>query len=482
MTNGSINGCANGSGSFAKNRQKRWLGALALAVLTACSEDASQADDIAREEPEIGSLRAQDDELPRRRRRDAGVPDAQTPADAQVSRPDATTPPDAQVSAPDAQVSNPPSGTPPALTRGVWKNITPAGVNLQDGCCTSYPNQGYLGNTFGVTWVEIDPSNPYTLYTTVDAQGLWKSSDGGTSWRRLGTPPPAPTYATTVSYLESPFRVRVDPRNPRHLYATSGVRGNTLGFWVSNDGGETWSQPPGFVSASRTATNDVTTMVVDPSNFDHVLIGSHSPWANNTSAGLMETKDGGNTFTLHPAQAGWPVAGSLGIAFLFEPSLNIGNAQTWLVSVENGGFYRTENGGQSWTRVSSPKGAIHGGTAELYFARNGAIYSGANNTMLRSTDRGLTWTAVGPTTQDGFYQVIGDGNVLYGQPANTGWNTTTPQPYFSSPESDGVTWTAYQGGAQTFRDGPNVMRFDSVNRILYSANWRAGLWALKVLN
>lgn len=83
---------------------------------------------------------------------------------------------------------------------------------------------------------------------------------------------------------------------------------------------------------------------------------------------------------------------------------------------------------------------------------------------------------------DGYYQVIGDGNVLYAQESNTGTHAVgTPQPYVTSAEDDGVTWTPYRGGAQTFSDGPYTMRFDSYRRILYSANWRAGLWALKVM-
>ena len=93
----------------------------------------------------------------------------------------------------------------------------------------------------------------------------------------------------------------------------------------------------------------------------------------------------------------------------------------------------------------------------------------------------MTWEAVGPSFQDGYYQVIGDGNVLYAQESNTGANSVGPQPYITSPETDGATWTPYQGGSQTFADGPLCMRFDSIRRILYSSNWRTGIWALKVL-
>ena len=48
----------------------------------------------------------------------------------------------------------------------------------------------------------------------------------------------------------------------------------------------------------------------------------------------------------------------------------------------------------------------------------------------------------------------------------------------TSPEDDGLTWSAFEGG--TFGRGPQQLRFDSANRILYAAAWTAGLWALKV--
>ena len=116
-----------------------------------------------------------------------------------------------------------------------------------------------------------------------------------------------------------------------------------------------------------------------------------------------------------------------------------------------------------------------------YFTRAGGAYAGANHQMVRSADHGLTWEAVGPSFPDGYYQVIGDGNVLYAQESNTGANSVGPQPYITSPETDGKTWSPYQGGAQTFADGPYSMRFDPIRRVLYSSNWRTGVWALKVL-
>jgi hypothetical protein len=83
---------------------------------------------------------------------------------------------------------------------------------------------------------------------------------------------------------------------------------------------------------------------------------------------------------------------------------------------------------------------------------------------------------VGPSTQDGYNAVVGDGTNLYIQPANTGLATSGAHSYYISPESDGVTWQPFNG--QTFLDGPMAMVFDTQNRVIYSSNWCAGLWKL----
>jgi hypothetical protein len=70
--------------------------------------------------------------------------------------------------------------------------------------------------------------------------------------------------------------------------------------------------------------------------------------------------------------------------------------------------------------------------------------------------------------------VSGDGDNIY--VGGFGEN----RPFFVSPESDGVTWTQYQGGAQKFSSQPFEMHYDSANGIMYSASWN-GLYALKVL-
>jgi photosystem II stability/assembly factor-like uncharacterized protein len=273
----------------------------------------------------------------------------------------------------------------------------------------------------------------------------------------------------------------VDPADPTHIIATQGVRGATIGFWESHDGGNTWVMPQGFMDAAKNATTDVTQMAVDPTNFKHILVGSHSPWANSQTAGIMETTDGGQTWILHQGDPSWPI-GSVGISFLYNPATGQGDSNTWLVATDGVGFWRTTNGGNTWVKVADFN-IPHGGS-QLYYSKDGTLYSGGAPYPARSHDNGVTWEQLQNVGLSNwyYYTVYGDGDTLYTQLAFTGDNGGQGlRPYMTASESTGASWTPYQGGAQKFSDGPFMMRYDAVNQIMYSANWRSGFWALKVI-
>jgi photosystem II stability/assembly factor-like uncharacterized protein len=264
--------------------------------------------------------------------------------------------------------------------------------------------------------------------------------------------------------------MEINPANPLQMYYIGGVRGSSVGFWVSKDGGETWTQPPGFATKANNSadgwSNDLYDVKADPADFNHVLVTFHSPWAFTMPPGVLESKDGGATWIRHPAPTNWGTGHSIWF---------LGNSTVWLLGAQTAGYWRTTDAGATWTKVSD-QDMQHGGVGAFY-AKTGVLYVGALGQILRSTDNGLTFQLVGPKTSDGYYAIIGDGNFLYAQAGNTGGNSRGPQPYFISAEDDGLTWKPYN--TQTFSDGPYRMAFDSVNRIVYSANWNDGVWALK---
>jgi hypothetical protein len=163
--------------------------------------------------------------------------------------------------------------------------------------------------------------------------------------------------------------------------------------------------------------------------------------------------------------------GTKGVLFLNDVATGKSSGKTWLVTDD--GFWRTSDAGATWAKVSDA-GSPHG-TNEFYITDAGVVYAGAFGYMMRSTDNGLTWTALKQLPYSVYYAVAGDGKNLFTMPDGY----PPPSGFWTSPESDGVNWKAYSDTTKPER-GPIAMHFDPINRILYSSNWDAGLWALKL--
>lgn len=358
----------------------------------------------------------------------------------------------------------------PTLEPGVWTDLTPP--EIPQGDPEYLIAQG----------VEIDPCNYGVIYWTSTPfyegpegpGGIYKSVDAGATWQRLGNPLTDGDYEDgEADFLDMPLHMRIDPEDPQHMYAGDGVRGGSMGFWVSHNGGETWWKSEGWREAAAHPQtgfiDDVYDIAVDPTDFDHVLVSSHSPWSTPTdAAGVLESKDGGETWTVHLPEPSWGAGHS--IAFLYEPTLGLGDAQTWLLGSQGDGYWRTTDAGETWDRVSA-SAIVHGG-GETYYSHTGVLYASSEDGVLRSVDNGASFEIAGSGL--GNTGIIGDGRRLYTAPAYAFGD----QPFVTSPEDDGLTWTP---GSQTIPDaGPFEMAFDRANGIIYAAMWFQGVWALKV--
>ena len=192
---------------------------------------------------------------------------------------------------------------------------------------------------------------------------------------------------------------------------------------------------------------------------------------------------------VHQASTGEQLAKRLdGNSISLRTVPRIGDSNTWLVSTDGAGaFWRTTDASATWTHLDGSLSGLHG-QASLYYAKTGVVYSGAAQYPIRSTDNGVTWAHLSSLPYNYYMSVMGDGNYLYTLKSGAIGGGALPspgpddQPYATSPESDGKTWSPYRGGAQKFGNGPLVMAFDPVNRVMYSANWQWGIWALKVVD
>jgi hypothetical protein len=333
----------------------------------------------------------------------------------------------------------------PQLTLGTFVKISPPGVPF-DSMATAI--------TQGMT---IDPCNPSTIYVCVGDKehGIYRSTDGGGTWTRLD-------YGGGF-----PVRVKVDPGDPLHLYVGDGVRGGNNGFFYTTDGGKTWTMPQGFKDfADEGGSYDVYHVEPDPTDFKHVLLSFHSGWKGEAENGVVESFDAGLTWK----KAGLPGAGAgdgTDVYFLYEPQLGIGDAKTWLFGTQGNGHWRTTNAGENWTKVSDVS-MQHGGGGKYYNAQ-GVLYISSNQGVLKSTNNGESFEKIG--LGQSYLSIIGDGTRLFtGQHFNSR--------FVSALESNDTAWAELN--QQDFDEGPFEMALDPVNHILYSANIRAGVFALKL--
>jgi photosystem II stability/assembly factor-like uncharacterized protein len=343
----------------------------------------------------------------------------------------------------------------PVLIPGVWTTL------LRDSVANPYAGQG----------MAIDPNHPSTLYYSVLQQGLFKSTDAGSHWRRICK---VQRDWHNLDTLGGSIRVRIDPKNSNHLYMGQGVIG-WMGFFVSWNGGDSVYTPKGFTDFQQ-ATGitgwDIYDIAADPADFNHVLLTSHSPWAWGSTAygngsGVLESTDGGNSWRACAMQASFGTGTNIWF---------LNNSGTWLLGTQNDGYYRTNDSGNHWTQVTSgyQLSMSHGG-GQMYKARNGVLYATCFTGIIRSTDNGITWALVTGGGAPTFCGGIGsDGTYLYSKRAYGG----SIEPYARALESDGLTWTTYPQGGQ-WAQGPFEMAFDSVNGILYSSSWNDGFMAMK---
>jgi photosystem II stability/assembly factor-like uncharacterized protein len=123
--------------------------------------------------------------------------------------------------------------------------------------------------------IAVAPSDADRLYVTVDAgqrSGIYRSDDGGDSWRKVGND--ARVHNRGSDFAE----LKVDPRNPDIVYSGSIVA------WKSIDGGNTWSMLRGAPGG-----DDYHRFWINPDNPDIILIAADQ--------GTVITVNGGETWS-----------------------------------------------------------------------------------------------------------------------------------------------------------------------------------------
>jgi photosystem II stability/assembly factor-like uncharacterized protein len=130
------------------------------------------------------------------------------------------------------------------------------------------------------------PGDPMTAFAATAAGGVWKTVNGGVTWKPLTDDLPTSTFGS----------IAIAPSDPNVVYLGSGeanIRGNVMagaGIFRSTDAGKTWQHVWKNIG-------QIGTMAVHPSNADiafAAVLGN--PFAPSDTRGVYRTTDGGKTW------------------------------------------------------------------------------------------------------------------------------------------------------------------------------------------
>lgn len=320
---------------------------------------------------------------------------------------------------------------------GVWQSTT-AGASWEN------ISDGFFGGSIGA--VAVSTWDPNVIYVgggekTVRGNvshgyGIYKSLDAGRTWEHKG-----------LSDSHRIPRIRIHPRDPDHLYAA--VMGHLSGpneergIYRSIDGGDTWekilfiSDEVGFVD-----------LAMDPSN-SRILYASawrvirtpYSLESGGEGSGIWKSTDGGDTWNEITGQDNGLPQGIVGISGIAISPVN--PDRIWvIIEAAQGGVFRSDDGGSTWNKINEDRNLRQ---RAWYYTRiyadtaNEDIVYVLNVQFWRSKDGGRTYSSISTphgdhhdlwiNPDDSSHLIIADdGGAQVSLDAGENWSTYYNQP------------------------------------------------------
>ncbi|MGH8169317.1 MAG: glycosyl hydrolase [Steroidobacteraceae bacterium] len=266
-----------------------------------------------------------------------------------------------------------------------------------------------------VTTVAGIPDEPNVFYMGTAGGGLWQTEDYGHSWKSVSD---RDFKSSSIGAMA------IAPSNSKIIYVGTGDSAprNTVltgeGMYKSTDGGKSWK----FIGLGD--THIISWIVVDPTHPDTVYVAALGHlFASNPQRGVFKTTDGGKTWKKILYVNGGTGAISLAMdpsnpSVLYAAMWQI-SRKHWTFSSggPGSGIYKPTDGGARWTNISHRAGlptgifgkvglAVAPSRPNVVYALIQADYKGQAGGLFRSDDAGQSWKLVNNSmniTQRAFY-------------------------------------------------------------------------------
>ncbi len=350
---------------------------------------------------------------------------------------------------------------------GVWENISPEQLR-------NPRNEETLT-------VVVNPKDG-TVYATgsnqtnggacpecaVNKTGVLRSSNCGASFERVNNDLGDSANLNTGSL----WALLMHPTEPQVLFTVNGY-GNDPSIYKSLDAGVNWKKLDagvGFVQSMSINANDGNHLAV---TFHDDCKAPLTPWC------FSKTNDGGNSWTMFNGPTsvpGFTIGGWSEAA-----SINILGKDAYLIVSANGLWY-TGDTGATWKQVAAE--TVYGAYPGSKTIANGTLLvPGANHILMSpaAPDKDPPFALAGGASLEpipnspGVSSMITVGNLVI---AGTGRDEK--RPLWTTTADDPTTWTQVTeeicSTTSTVCRGPNQFAYDPIHKVIYAANWGAGLW------
>ncbi|MBE0710736.1 MAG: hypothetical protein IH583_00010 [Candidatus Aminicenantes bacterium] len=246
--------------------------------------------------------------------------------------------------------------------------------------------------------VQGDPSRPGTLYAAFGPGNLWKTTDNGLTWRPIFENQPAPGIGDVALAPSRPETIwlgtGVDLKKPRNFTMPG------TGVFRSDDGGATWR------SLGLRDSYHIGKIDVHPTNPDIAFVAVHGHyWTTNPNRGLYRTLDGGVTWE-HVLFVSERTGANDVVIAPSDPSVVYATTWENYpgVSGPSSGVWKSEDAGKTWRRLGGglPAGPKTGRIGVAVSASDPAkAYVLVDNLnkdetraaeVYKTTDGGATWS------------------------------------------------------------------------------------------
>ncbi len=244
------------------------------------------------------------------------------------------------------------------------------------------------------------PQRKHEFWFGATGGGVWKTIDDGHSWYNVSD------GAFSTGSIGA---IRVAPSDPNVVWVgtgSDGIRSNVIvgrGIYRSDDAGSTWR------FAGLRDVGQIAAIVINPTNPDIALVAAQGmPFSKSADRGVYRTIDGGRSW-----QKVLFVNDSTGITDITakpdDPNTLYAAAwygvrHPWAIvsgSKDDGGIYRSVDGGTTWTKLGGglPTGIIGKSNLAVSAAAPRRVYAlieaeKPKAGLYRSDDAGDTWTVV----------------------------------------------------------------------------------------